>query len=117
MLKNLYKRILKKLNLSKEELERLQAKLKPENISAGPFIEGSKMCPNTTALSIKLDKIKLEDERVRQLFKKYKISNLDLVLFYLFFDMPSKLSTKQKFQSIHKLKEVVKELSDQKKEY
>ncbi|MDP3880813.1 MAG: hypothetical protein Q8Q32_01350 [bacterium] len=109
MLKVIYKRILRKLRLSSFELKELQFRLTEENISVGPFVDGKKMCPNTTALSIK-ERINLNNNNVRKTFKAKGVSGLDLMLFYLLFDLPAKISRKRKVALIKKLKESINEL-------
>ena len=52
--KYIYKKILEKMNLSKAELLKLKKELREDNICYGPFVKDNKMCPTTTALSIKL---------------------------------------------------------------
>lgn len=54
MLRKIYRKMLCKLALNDKQLGQLLLQLKGNNICAGPFIKGKKMCPNTTALSIKL---------------------------------------------------------------
>lgn len=56
ILKSQYKKILKKLDLSTDQLHELRNTLQPKKICSGPFIQGEKMCPNTTALALKLDR-------------------------------------------------------------
>ena len=109
MMKLLYKRIIRKFRLSKAELNTLYIKLSLENICAGPFIEGSKMCPNTQALQIKLNRT-LKPEEVKFLLNREGISSVELWIFYLLFDLPSKISNRIFINNLTKLKESIKEL-------
>ncbi len=92
ILKSRYKKILRKINLSSDQLEILKNRLQPMNICSGPFIKGEKMCPNTTALSLKVDEKLSDKNRVRELLNQYGISNLELILFYIVFDIPAMIS-------------------------
>jgi len=60
----IYRKILERINLSKKELLLLKKKLRKENICRGPFIKGDKMCPTTTALSIKVKAGKFKDNAI-----------------------------------------------------
>jgi|SRR3989344_1909396 len=108
--KYLYKKILKKLNLNKKELLLLKKKLKDGNICAGPFVEGRKMCPNTTALSIKLKKKFKDNNVVSKNLKKLGVSKIYLWLFYITFDIPSMLSKSFFGRKVDDLREAVGEL-------
>ena len=90
MLKSLYKKILVKLGLSGEELKKLFSVLDVEHICAGSFATDKKMCPNTTAISIKLnsDLRGKNNNAVRALLKEIGISNAQLTLFYILYDIP-----------------------------
>lgn len=110
MLKALYKKILKKLGLTREELLLLKEKLSPENICKGPFIKDNKMCPNTTALAIKTNRKFANSLEILEIFKKYKISRHELWLFYLQFDIPSKISERFFKHSLENMKEGINEL-------
>jgi len=93
MIKRLYKRIIRKLNLSEDQLKELKSRLLPENICKGPFVQGEKNCPNTTALAIRegAGKFKTSGE-VKMLMMKYGIKNIELWMFYAIFDLPAILS-------------------------
>ena len=92
ILKSKYKNILRKLDLSLDQLEELKNKLQPQNICVGPFIKGEKMCPNTTALSLKLNKRVMDKSTVKRLFRSHGITNVELLVFYLLFDVPAMVS-------------------------
>jgi len=93
MIKWLYKRIIRKLNLSKDQLIELKSRLTKENICKGPFVQGEKNCPNTTALALKkgIDKFKKTDE-VWGLMKNRGVRKIELWSFYVVFDIPAILS-------------------------
>ena len=111
MLTRLYKRILEKLQLTPEELFKLQERLTKQNICKGPFLQGEKMCPNTTALAIKGgDGNSLNAQEVKMLLKKHGVTAYDLCSFYLLFDLPSMFSDKLFEKSLGRLKEAVDEL-------
>ena len=94
ILRWIYRKILEKINLSKNELLLLRQNLKKENISHGPFIQGIKMCPTTTALSIKMEKRFKEDREVVKALNEIGINKPLLWLFYISYDLPSNISTK-----------------------
>jgi hypothetical protein len=113
MLKELYKRIITKLELSKPELEVLKRNLREENICIGPFQSKDKMCPNTTALSIKLNTQRFNSSsEIRSRFKENGISNLELWLFYVLFDISSMLSETYFKKRMELFRDVVDELID-----
>src|SRR3989338_6782943 len=107
----LYKRILKKLDLSADQLWNLGKKMTSRYICAGPFIRADKMCPNTTALSIKEGGLGFKDpNQIRKLFKIYNISSLDLWLFYFLFDMLASISKTFFERSLLKMRTAVDEI-------
>jgi len=110
LVKYIYKEILGKIDLSKKELLKLRPKLNEENICCGPFVKSGKMCPTTTALSIKLDS-KFRDNRiVSKKLKEIGVSRRTLMLFYLTFDLPAMVSNTFFMQRLKNLREVVDEL-------
>jgi len=113
MLKWLYKRILRKLDLNKEELLKLHTSLAPERMSKGPFIQGAKMCPNTTALALKEKAVPFEVNSIRSRFADRGISALELWIFYVVFDFPSRLSKTYFLNSIDTMKQGIKELLEE----
>ncbi len=110
MVRFLYKRILKKIDLSQEQLAELSQKLTPENICAGPFLKDGKMCPNTTALGLKAGKNFSDTREIRTLFKQYGIGKFELAVFYLFFDIPALLSKRLFEKSLESLRAAAKQL-------
>jgi hypothetical protein len=111
MLKTVYKSILKKLSLSKNQLGELISALNPNSICKGPFIQGEKMCPSTTALRIKLGSEKLTNStQVKKLLRNYGITTWDLILFYIFYDVPSLLSENLFKRCLQELKMAATEL-------
>ena len=93
MIKALYKRILKKLNLSKDQLMVLKERLASRNICKGPFLRDGKMCPNTTALAIREGREKFQKaDEVMELLKRYHIGRTELWIFYALFDIPAMVS-------------------------
>ncbi|MCP6720405.1 MAG: NUDIX domain-containing protein [Patescibacteria group bacterium] len=116
MIKWLYKRIIRRLDLSKDQLRELKSRLTPESICKGPFVQGERNCPNTTALAIKEGVSKFtESDKVRGLLRKYGISGIELWAFYLVFDIPSTLSDGFFESSIKAMKRVVNELIQEQK--
>ncbi|MBI3622995.1 hypothetical protein HY212_02860 [Candidatus Pacearchaeota archaeon] len=110
MLKYIYKKILKKISLSKKDLLLLNKKLYKRNICYGPFVQNSKMCPNTTALNIKLKRKFKDNNIVSSHFKKLGVSKIYLWLFYITFDIPAMLSNKYFERKLKELRETVDEL-------
>lgn len=109
--KFIYKKILLQLKLTKPELRSLRAALLPDKIACGPFIKGEKMCPTTTALSIKLGHKKFSsNNEVAKLLRKAGVSKLILFAFYLSFDLPSMLSSKILERNLKQLEETVEQL-------
>ena len=108
--KYIYKKILKKISLNKKELLLLKKKLKGDNICAGPFVHNNKMCPNTTALSIKLKRKFKDNNVVSKNFKQLGVSKIYLWLFYITFDIPSLLSKSFFEKKLDDLREAVDEL-------
>jgi len=92
MLKSLYKKMIRKLNLTHDQLTALKDRLNTQNICSGHFVSGDKMCPNTTALAIKLGVKKLSNREVRGLLNEHGVSNSELWTFYFLFDLPAKFS-------------------------
>jgi hypothetical protein len=110
MRKWLYKKILRKIDLSRDQLTKLLNKLNTDNICTGPFLKGEKMCPNTTALSLKLGRTFNSNTEIDRLLKQAKVSKLELVLFYLFFDVPAAFSFKLFEKTLKELKTAIREL-------
>jgi hypothetical protein len=111
MLKQVYKHILKKLNLSQKQLEILSNSLAVENICAGKFIREGKACPNTTALKIKLDEQQiLRNEEACRLLRTFGVSRFDLALFYLLFDIPALVARRVSENQLETFRTAVKEL-------
>lgn len=114
ILKLRYKKILQKLDLSVDQLNELQNKLQAQNICAGPFIKGEKLCPNTMALSLKLNERPTDKITVRKLLNQSGITNFELIVFYLLFDLPARISNKFFNKLLENLKETVQELIEEK---
>ena len=110
ILKWTYRKILEKINLSKNELLLLRQKLKKENISHGPFIQDKKMCPTTTALSIKMGKRFRENREVVKSLNEIGINKPLLWLFYISYDIPSNISTKFFEKNLSDLRAVINDL-------
>jgi len=71
------------------------------------FVSQGKMCPNTTAVSIK-ERIKPKDKRhSKDLLKKYNITSKQLVPFYLAYDLPALISRRYFNYSLSAMREVV----------
>ena len=114
MAKRLYKRILKKLNLTRDQLKELQTRLITRNVSRGPFLSGDKMCPNTTALAIKRGIARFRDDReVKRLLKQYTVTPVELWVFYALFDIPAMVSERLFTRLLQDLKSAVDELSQE----
>ena len=111
MIKRLYKRVIRKFDLSVDQLRELKRRLAPENICKGPFVQGEKNCPNTTALAIKegVDRFKMADE-VKKLLAKYGVTNVELRTFYVLFDIPAMISERFFEQKLQKMKRTIDEL-------
>lgn len=111
MIRWLYKRIIHKLDLSVEELQELKMRLTPENICKGPFVQGEKNCPNTTALAIKesRERFKVADE-VKKILGNYGITSAELWLFYIIFDLPAMISEDFFRRALTKMKISIVEL-------
>ena len=109
MVKGLYKKIVRKLNLSYAQLEELETKLTEDYICSGPFISGGNTCPSTTALVIKEGQVPPVQD-IRRVLNDYTISNIELWLFYIIFDIPSMISSKFFRKSLKLFREVTKEL-------
>ena len=107
ILKWTYRKILEKIKLSKNELLLLRQKLKKENISHGSFIQDKKMCPTTTALSIKMGKRFKEGREVVKALNENGIKKPLLWSFYIFYDLPSKISTKFFEKNLSDLRTVI----------
>lgn len=115
MIKLLYKRIIRKLNLSVNQLKELKDKLALENICKGPFVQGEKNCPNTTALAIKEGRGRFqESSEVKKLLKQRGVNNIELWTFYLLFDMPALISERFFKKALSSMRTVVNELIQEK---
>jgi len=111
MLKKLYKRIIRKLNLSVEQLKILKSRLTADNICCGAFTKDDKMCPNTNALAIKRGIERFESEQqVRVYLNNNGITNQELYPFYLLFDLPAMLSKKLFIKRLTILQHAIDEL-------
>lgn len=105
----LYKKILNRLKLGAEQKIELSDQLSPASVCAGPFIQGSKMCPNTTALSIKYNfDPKSSNKYIKKLFKQNGINPFDLWLFYIFFDLPAMISKKFLENKVNNFKKIAR---------
>ncbi len=115
MIKWIYKRIIRKFGLSEDQLEELKNRLLPENICKGPFVQGEKNCPNTTALAIRegAGKFKASGE-VKKLMMKYGINSIELWAFYAIFDLSAILSDRYFRKSLVDLRGAVDELVKEK---
>lgn len=114
ILKSKYKEILIKLNLSVDQLKELKNKLQPQNVCAGPFIKREKLCPNTIALSLRLNDRPKDKVSVRKLLNQSRITNFELIIFYILFDFPAMISNKLFQKLLGNLKEAVQELIEEK---
>jgi len=113
--KYIYKKNLKKLNLSKSELLDLKKALREDNICYGPFVKDNKMCPTTTALSIKLKFSKLKNNYiVSKKLKEMGINKTTLIPFYLTFDLPAMVSHKFFVRKLKDFRKVVDDLINEK---
>lgn len=111
MVKLLYKRIIRKLGLSGAELKELKTRLIPENICKGPFVQGDKNCPNTTALAVKRGVAKFgTSDEVKRLMKEYGVKDIELWLFYVAFDLLAMLSDGYFRKSLRNMREAIDEL-------
>ncbi len=111
MLKFLYKIILKKLGLNQQQLMALEGRLTPDRVCAGEFVQGSRLCPNTTALGLQEEIPEgANNAQVRAMLKKYRVDWVDLLMFYLLFDLPSKLSPKYFERALVSLRAAAHEL-------
>lgn len=110
----IYRKILKKMNLSKRELSSLKKNLTAGKICAGPFVKKSKMCPVTTAASIKLNAGRFKDKKiVKKSLRKLGVSNVYLNFYYVVFDIPAMFS-KNFFQNrLKEFHKVINELMKQ----
>lgn len=107
----IYRRILERIDLSKSDLQKLRKKLRKENICCGPFLKNGKMCPTTTALSIKLRARKFKSNKiVSKKLKELGIGGTLLKLFYLTFDLPAMFSQKFFDNSLRDFQKVVDSL-------
>ncbi len=107
----LYRRILKKLNLSRDQLFELDQRLNANEICAHSFIGNQKMCPNTTALWIKQGKQPLTNSRqVKSELRQHGITGIELIPFYLVYDVPSILSKNMFKSKLKTLRSAVEEL-------
>lgn len=110
MVKFIYKRILKKLSLSREELIILRKNLISGKVCAGPFIDGDLMCPNTLALSIKIKGDNINIAGIRKEFHDLGVTWIELGIFYLVYDIPAMISRIYANESLFFLKKAVDEL-------
>ncbi|HEY4516993.1 MAG TPA: hypothetical protein VJG64_03530 [Candidatus Paceibacterota bacterium] len=89
----MFEEMLRKLDLSQDQLKGLRERLIPDNICKGPFLQGDKKCPITTALVIKEGPDTLKDAaQVRARLRNYGIGTVELMLFYALFDIPAIIS-------------------------
>ncbi|MBI2627189.1 MAG: hypothetical protein HYW77_03010 [Parcubacteria group bacterium] len=108
MIKQLYKKIIRKFDLSEQQLGELKGRLVPENICKGPFVQGEKNCPNTTALAIKEGVGKFTvSGGVKKLMKKYGVKSTELWLFYAVFDIPAIFFEKYFRKSLTKMRDAL----------
>ena len=111
MLKQLYKRIVRKFGLTQNQLRELKSRLVEENICKGPFVQGEKTCPNTTALAVKENITKFDaSAQVKPLLIKHGIRKIELWVFYILFDLPALLSEKYFRNSLVAMKGAIDEL-------
>ena len=110
--KYIYKKILEKVNLSKDQLAKLKRKLTEDNICHGPFVQGNKMCPTTTALSIKLKKKFKNNNKVSSKLREIGISKPLLMLFYITFDIPAMMSQGFFKRKLKDFKEFIDDLNE-----
>jgi len=114
MIKHLYKRIIRKFGLSEMQLKELHATLVQGNICKGPFMQGEKSCPNTTALAIKEKRTVLKDSsQVRALMRKYNVLGSELWVFYIVFDLPAQLSDSYFKKALKDMRNAVNELIEE----
>ena len=112
MIKFFYKRIIAKLNLSREQLLMLKNKLIPESICSGPFFTEQKMCPTTTGLALKLNVPKLDDKaEIYAQFRSFGARKIDFYLLYIVFDLPSLFSDRFFKYSLDQMKKAVDEIT------
>jgi len=87
--------MIRKLDLSEDQLRELKSRLIPGSICKGPFVQGEKNCPNTIALAVKEGVGKFtESDEVKGLLRKYGVGSIELWTFYLVFDIPATLSNR-----------------------
>ena len=113
ILKLRYKKILKKLDFSVNQLTELKIRLVPKKICVGPFIKGEKLCPNTMALSLKLNGRPSDKHAVRKLLNQFGITNFELIIFYILFDFPAMISDKLFEKLLENLKDATQELMEE----
>jgi hypothetical protein len=111
MIENLYRTILRKLELSQEQLGDVKKLFAQDKICHGPFVKGDKRCPNTSALAQKenIDN-DMSSGDIRRIFKKYDIVRKDLWMFYFLYDIPAMLSNKWASILNKKLEKVIKSM-------
>lgn len=115
MIKRLYKRIIRKFALSEAQLKELKTRLIPENICKGPFVQGDKNCPNTTALAIKEGMGKFTvSGKIKKLMKEYGVKRIELWAFYAAFDIPAILSENYLLKSLKEMRDAIDELISEK---
>lgn len=111
----IYRKILERIGLSRKELYTLRNRLREENICYGPFVKNGKMCPTTTALSIKLKVGTFKENAiVRRRLKEADIPKYLLILFYLSFDIPSMLSHSFFVHRLREFRSVVDDIIEKK---
>ncbi len=112
MIKWIYKRIIRKIDLPKNQLIELNKRLLSENICKGSWVEGEKNCPNTTALAIREDvgRFKVDSGVKQLLLKKYRVSSVELWIFYVIFDIPAMISQRFFEKSLTSMKTAIDEL-------
>jgi hypothetical protein len=110
MLTWLYTRILKKLNLSSGQMQSLSEKLADGAVCVGPFQKDGLLCPNSSALALKLGRQAFTNAgEIRRLLKRHGVSAVELWAFYVLFDIPSLLSNSTRKKLVATLTVVAKE--------
>lgn len=107
----IYRKILKKIDLSRIELLRLKDKLTTSDICYGPFVLGDRVCPSTAALAIKLKpdtQLHLID--IKRVLRQHGVGTFCQVLFYITFDMPSSISARFFKKQLQKFRTVINKL-------
>jgi hypothetical protein len=108
MISWLYRRIIGKLQLSSDQLKQLHDKLQPSNICAYQFVKGAKMCPNTIALSIKERRQNFQGKsEIKALLKQHGITQLELWIFLLIYDLPAIISQRFLEKSLKTMRSII----------